>query len=644
MASLRGAWKRGRVPVRRGVKGAGPVAVLIAGVMMVIVAASVLAGHPEIFADPVRVLSELTERHAAKPAEWLFFLGAAFLCLLSLQRRHPIRAASALLTGVAWFVVYRPFSSVLNSLGVDSFAETNDFDIEEAKFWLKTLGDVISLRVNVKLFALYTALSIASFAVLQWLSNRAGWGTRKDSIVKLSIALVLIGSAVYQTVSGSISMYFRNSAGFLAVRQNFSATPPPIGVDDTNVNVLVYIGESTAVVNLELYGYSRKTTPRLSRFMSEDPKLLVFHGTFSTHTHTSQSLLEALSFAIDKDEEFLPITERRRVSIVDLLSAGGIETFLVSNQGMTGAWNQAASIIFRNAKKVFSIDSRIAGNQDRRMRRPWDHDFFDQRIVKSSPEWVGNKALVFFHSYAGHGAYLDNIPEPFRRPVDNSFDERNADWSVRIGAGRVEDVEAYDSAMRYVDHAVADALEFVKGRKQPTIFVYFSDHGEAVFSGRGHDSSRFVCEMARVPLLVYFNEAARRDRPALFEKYRKLALQGNASTLAQLPSTLLDLLGARVGSGRGHALVQPAMIGEKTILPPLLVRETEEGVTYIDINQPALDVPAVPGRRFIDKTDDATRACFAAAGYRGSASGGHGTRDDLPVSASVSSAVAALPQ
>jgi hypothetical protein len=47
-----------------------------------------------------------------------------------------------------------------------------------------------------------------------------------------------------------------------------------------------------------------------------------------------------------------------------------------------------------------------------------------------------------------------------------------------------------------------------KAHNKPTIFIYFSDHGESPGSLRGHDSSRATYEMLHVPLIVFFNEKA----------------------------------------------------------------------------------------------------------------------------------------
>ncbi|GAA4650215.1 hypothetical protein GCM10023116_24980 [Kistimonas scapharcae] len=93
------------------------------------------------------------------------------------------------------------------------------------------------------------------------------------------------------------------------------------------------------------------------------------------------------------------------------------------------------------------------------------------------------------------------------------------------------------------------------------IFVYLSDHGESPYSGRGHDSSRFLPEMAQIPFFVYFNDAAVQENPDLFSKTKKRLENNIFSTLSQLPDTILEFLGIhihKIADGTTHT---PCQIG-----------------------------------------------------------------------------------
>ena len=73
--------------------------------------------------------------------EYLFFIGTVYLSLLLLKKRCWIGAGGAFLLGVVWLAFHLPVSLYLESLGVDSFAETKNFNLGEARFWLQTLRD-----------------------------------------------------------------------------------------------------------------------------------------------------------------------------------------------------------------------------------------------------------------------------------------------------------------------------------------------------------------------------------------------------------------------------------------------------------------------------------------------------------------------
>jgi hypothetical protein len=56
-------------------------------------------------------------------------------------------------------------------------------------------------------------------------------------------------------------------------------------------------------------------------------------------------------------------------------------------------------------------------------------------------------------------------------------------------------------------------IDWIASQKDPIILIYFPNHGEDVFEGKGHESSKFTHKMVEVPLLVYFNNAAKREFP-----------------------------------------------------------------------------------------------------------------------------------
>ena len=65
------------------------------------------------------------------------------------------------------------------------------------------------------------------------------------------------------------------------------------------MNLIVHIGESTSSMNWSLYGYFRDTNPRLMSL--DENELMIFRNIFSTHTHTTPSLLDTFAFDLKKN-------------------------------------------------------------------------------------------------------------------------------------------------------------------------------------------------------------------------------------------------------------------------------------------------------------------------------------------------------
>ncbi|MEO5658654.1 MAG: phosphoethanolamine transferase [Polaromonas sp.] len=528
-----------------------------------------------------------------------------------LKNRNWIYASITFLIGVSWLAYHLPVSLYLESLGVDSFAESKNFDLDEAKFWFQTLDEAIYPSLSIKKLLVYLAFSLASFFGLKWLLDKGRFSPKRSLLVKIFISVVMIGLAFQQTTSKALVFYFDNSELFLTTAKNFDNEAPEVKVQPNKTSLIVYIGESTSVMNMGLYGYPRQTTPLLSELAAKDKNLIVFDNVFSTHVLTSRSLLEALSLGLDKNESFLPITKRKRISIVELLKKGNLKSTLISNQGVGGSWDQAASVVFKNSNKIFSMKTHEADDRDRLIKKTWDDEFFEKQLNTLDNSGSNNRNVIFLHSYAGHGPYFGNIPERFRKPVDKFFTELGHDQRIEGMAPSTGSVDEYDAAIKYVDYSVSKAISRVREASRPMILVYFSDHGDAVFSGIGHDSARFKHEMARIPFIIYFNDAAKKENFGLFEKYQDFARKQEISTLAQLPSTLMDLLGIRISNPKDSSVLVTPVMGEKTDLPPIVIRETAEGTTFINLNSFTLHPPSALNYKIIDRTDNDTKTYVA---------------------------------
>jgi len=400
------------------------------------------------------------------------------------------------------------------------------------------------------------------------------------------LGMLFILLPVVSQVNRAYSRFESNSSIYEGIVNNFThpdAAYQTRRIGEHQMRVIVYIGESTSLMQWGLFGYPRATSVDLQRFTRQHAGLIAFDRVQATHAHTSLSLLEALSFGVDAKEDYLPITERRRVSLVDVLDRLSIPTLLLSNQWAAGASNMAGSVIFKNLAQVEYIrDNGLIGEQ------AWNKVSFDAEYFKTAVQRFQDLApqgpgVLFLHSYAGHGDYLLNIPESARRPVDSRLDGISRLAAFGSLAGRDAPVrlvdQGYDSAMRYVSFSLSDVMTQAKNTDMPTVVVYFSDHGESPYGDFGHDSARFSHEMSRVPFLMYFNDAAQVAAPDLYRQFSQAAREHQKSTLAQLPATVLRLLGYQmISTAHGYAGIGLDPVDS---LVPVVVRRLGQRITYI---------------------------------------------------------------
>lgn len=545
-------------------------------------------------------------------SEYFFFTGTIFLSLIYLKKRRWILTISIFLLGCLWLAAHESLRNFIQNLGGDSFAEVDHFDWKEAIFWLGTAKQYIILKYNAIFFLCYIILAVSTVWMLRKLAINARLSQKNYLDIKFILAIIMIVAALHYTTYGAVKFFHQNAKELSELKQNFTNPLPGLLSNNKPINLLVYIGESTTIMNMGVYGYPRNTTPNLKQFYLADPNFILFHNMFSTHTATSFSLLEALSFAANNNNRFLPINKRKRCSLISVLHAAQVKTKLFSTQNSGGSFNLASSMIFGAADKKFAINTERVGNNLPK-KRIWDHDFFANSIIKQMPFSYTAKTLTFFHSYAGHGKYLDNIPNAFRNKADSFFYNKKPNYMLGKNAKSkdIDVVEDYDSAIKYIDFSLATAINFVKNSKQPVVFMYFSDHGESAYANSTHDPIHFMHEMIRIPFLMYFNAAARITYPEIFAKYKSLAAKKEIATLAQLPDTIFDILGVKVAAKDKNKVISTHVIGEKTFHQPILVRDLDKEVTFINLNQKALIPWPSYKKNIIDNTDIATKIFIA---------------------------------
>lgn len=361
-------------------------------------------------------------------------------------------------------------------------------------------------------------LSMIIFAVISW----------RPILIHI-LRIVLFASLIYIIKLGYVG--FESGLKYTSELQaNFN--PHPQGFESVeDIDLFVYIGESTSRLNMSLYGYPLLTTPQLDNFMRIDEGFLKFNNVRSTHTHTSSSLLRA--FAVTSPQFDGSLTQW---GIGDVLRQSGLSPKLFSAQPKNGSFSTLSRFVF-GGMNVNSFIDKSYSNKDI-INKVKDHQLLETSLQ--------NSGVIFFHSYAGHGGYLESIDmmlsttiaQPsikFEGMYGSLFSKfLNSDLSIHTSD--------YDRAITYIDRNVSHAIKNIKNRKKPAALVYFSDHGEAVYAKRGHESSNFIDEMTTIPMILYFNDSYRKKYPETFTKYRQSSLVDRTRLLDQVSPTILDIL------------------------------------------------------------------------------------------------------
>jgi heptose-I-phosphate ethanolaminephosphotransferase len=255
------------------------------------------------------------------------------------------------------------------------------------------------------------------------------------------------------------------------------------GNSNSHTFVLI-IGESTTRHHLGIYDFYRSTTPKLSQIKDD---LLIYKDVISSESHTIESLQAALSL-----DNFKKETES---TLIQLMNQAGFKTFWLSNQIPIGIYDTLLS------KVAKASDSYVFTNTtDYGSKTPYDEvllPHLDNALNDDFP----NKFIVL-HLLATHGRYKLRYPDKFDifKDIPKTRFPKKANLEI---------INTYHNSISYVDYLVDQVIKKVSSQNQNSFVVYFSDHGEEVFTDRdffGHNDleepTRFMFE---IPFVVWLS-------------------------------------------------------------------------------------------------------------------------------------------
>ncbi|SFG72134.1 phosphoethanolamine transferase [Neptunomonas qingdaonensis] len=239
-----------------------------------------------------------------------------------------------------------------------------------------------------------------------------------------------------------------------------AANTPP--TDAHHELVILVVGETARADHWSLNGYSRDTTPELTRLYQEG-SLINFSQVASCGTSTAISVPCMFSFTpkSDFDVEEAHHTE----NVLDVIAKAGVSVlWRDNNSNSKGVADRVEYVSYRSpdVNTLCDIECRdtgmLVGLQAHIDQQPGD-------------------ILIVLHQMGSHGpAYFKRYPAAFERftPVCKSAELSSC--------SQEEIINAYDNTILYTDHFLAETVKLLKNNNQryETTLVYMSDHGESL--------------------------------------------------------------------------------------------------------------------------------------------------------------------
>ncbi len=245
--------------------------------------------------------------------------------------------------------------------------------------------------------------------------------------------------------------------------------------DMDSLNIVLVIGESHIKWHSSLYGYDKNTNPLLMN-AKEKGNLFVFTDVYSPYNLTSNVLRNVFSTnCIGMDEKwfdypFFPAIFRR----------AGYDVCFWDNQ-----YDPKSYYCFD-----FSLNAYVHSQVNKKFAYSQSNGEifeYDDELVSNFQKYIQKRGnplkMIMFHLMGQHVYYCDRYPHGtgFDYFSSDSIPER---WPFYSPSKR-STIAHYDNATRYNDFVLNHIITLFK--KEKTVLVYFSDHGEEVYDFRDQE-------------------------------------------------------------------------------------------------------------------------------------------------------------
>ncbi len=250
---------------------------------------------------------------------------------------------------------------------------------------------------------------------------------------------------------------------------------------------MIVFGESATRQHWSLYGYPRRTSPRLEALSDE---LVVFTSVRASHWLTIQAMACMLT---GRDIQHVS----GRFALPSIVKSVGRTSSFASGQSHWGHIDGVDTLFFGHcAKRTYLADCYAYGSY-------WDHDLID--TLRDDFSVTSGVDVCFVHLMGSHFEFEKRCPADFISFPPNFDDE----ISKAIPC-RAEKITAYDNSIAYTDKVIADMIETVRAARSCSFVLYVSDHGETPETQNRNLSQDSLWE---IPMIVWLSPEYRRRFP-----------------------------------------------------------------------------------------------------------------------------------
>ncbi len=291
------------------------------------------------------------------------------------------------------------------------------------------------------------------------------------------------------------------------------AVTPKITVADgvksssTKKNLYIFVvGETARADRFSVNGYSRETTPLLSK-----EKIISFSNVKSCATSTSESL--PCMFSILGADDYRRDKARVLENALDVLKKHGVKVLWRDNN------SDSKGVALRVKYEDFRTPT---------MNPKCDAECRDVGMLGGLDEFIEENKhsdiLIVLHQLGNHG------PEYYRRYTSEyeKFQPVCLDGNLE-NCSKQEIDNGYDNAILYTDYFLSETIQSLKKHSQAfnTGMIYVSDHGESLGENGVYLHAAPVKsapkEQTHVPAVLWIGEHSKYDI-SQFEKYKNSQL------------------------------------------------------------------------------------------------------------------------